>query len=332
MKVWALCQQNCLIEIRRAGVETYRCVQPPGVLASLKSHQVQQTDSCALEEERPNGRAIQQQPAVGGVETTCCPCPSAEELWPGDWETWALGELGGRGQVSWCPKVFLYSGGMGLDSSVVLPPSPYDSQEPVLRLGVVTDVPQGLWKSGDACVFHLEKWGQLLSKLRGALRVPYLDSVVGITLLGRGHLGLRILRFFYRRWSCLYWGGAKSWYLPFYYQWLCFSFHSHGLYLAISQVFWKIWLALKRQVQEMLFSVFFHSPTSLLVEQHKTTGFYVPLGSCCLSDVFLSPSSSFWPPSPTILALLWGGLYLCGSSAAAGLWWGHACCLGTCFP
>lgn len=56
---------------------------------------------------------------------------------------------------------------------------------------------------------------------------------------------------------------------------------------------------LKRQVQEMLFSVFLYPPVFPLVEQQKTTRFSVPLGSCCRSDVFLFPSSSSsCDPSP----------------------------------
>lgn len=113
-------------------------------------------------------------------------------------------------------------------------------------------------------------------------------------------------------------------------------FQSCGLYLTILQVCWKIWLALKRYVQKMLFFCISSLPYFPLVEQWKRPGFMFHWAAAAglmffsLSLLLLlsplprgsSPSSTPRPPPHSC----------CGLKGAVPLWFFCSCwtLMGTC--
>lgn len=173
-------------------VRTYRCVHLPVGLTSVKTHQNQQMD-CPLGALcfRTSYSTSSHLVAARSEDEALAPLLVPRPLWlsPMTTKNFSLG-FGRPGfQMSWgngLRSVFIRSEGMGLDSLVVSSPWVLcDFCAPVLHLGLessnakgtIWDVHLGAVNPVDSCAFYLEKWGQLLPKLKAALRFPYLDSV-----------------------------------------------------------------------------------------------------------------------------------------------------------
>lgn len=188
LRVWALSQQSHVIQTQRAGwghTDVSTCLW-----AWLLWKPTRTNRWTVLWEHFVSELHIAHQ-AARSEDEALAPFLVPRPLWlsPMTTKNFSLG-FGRPGfQMSWgkgLRSVFIRSEGMGLDSLVVSSPWVLcDFCAPVLHLGlessnakgIIWDVHLGAVNPVDSCAFYLEKWGQLLPKLKAALRFPYLDSV-----------------------------------------------------------------------------------------------------------------------------------------------------------